>query len=317
MFFAICLFIVGTSFYKRKNRKGENAIAQTALCIYHGVVNKFKNGGKVKKDSWLDYADTHHNQETIANVKAFLSILVVFLPLPLFWTLYDQQGSSWTSQAQQLNGRIGSTIIQPDQFQAVNPILLVILIPVFDLVLYPLFAKINIFKKLLQRMGAGLILALLSFLIAAFLEYEMQQALARLNPPNQIRVLNLLPCDLHIYDEKQAEKLIEIDGSVYLNNQPVNLPKSVLTSINETTSRMLFVQYKCPDDVNIQNDFLNISANDVPKTLTFYLDASNNLKITSNSYNISNQLIGFSEVCKKTRCLFISSTIIHIFKSIS
>jgi dipeptide/tripeptide permease len=105
----------------------------------------------------------------ISDVKAFCRVIYVFIPIPIFWALYDQQGSRWTSQSQQLNGKIGSFIIQPDQFQAVNPILIVILVPLFDYVIYPFFAKFGLFKRQLQRMSAGLFFAIIAFLIAAIL----------------------------------------------------------------------------------------------------------------------------------------------------
>jgi len=40
-----------------------------------------------------------------------------------------------------MNGALGSYIIKPDQMQLVNPALILILIPLFDAVIYPAFAK--------------------------------------------------------------------------------------------------------------------------------------------------------------------------------
>ena len=38
----------------------------------------------------------------MADVKALDRVLLIFIPVPIFWTLYDQQGSSWTLQAEEL-----------------------------------------------------------------------------------------------------------------------------------------------------------------------------------------------------------------------
>ena len=38
----------------------------------------------------------------MADVKALNRVLVMFLPAPVFWTLYDQQGSSWVLQAEEM-----------------------------------------------------------------------------------------------------------------------------------------------------------------------------------------------------------------------
>ena len=46
------------------------------------------------------------------------------------------------------------------QFQIFNPILIILMVPLFDKLLYPWFAKCGLFKKQLSRMGCGLLLAI-------------------------------------------------------------------------------------------------------------------------------------------------------------
>jgi len=45
-----------------------------------------------KKDHWLDYADEKYSKKMISDVKAFCRVVYVYLPIPIFWALYDQQG---------------------------------------------------------------------------------------------------------------------------------------------------------------------------------------------------------------------------------
>jgi len=90
-----------------------------------------------------------------------------------------------------LNGITGSYTIKPDQLQSVNPILIVILVPCFDYVIYPLFAKIGLLKKQLQRISIGLIFAILSFSVATILEAQIQTRSLQLNPTNRIKLVNL------------------------------------------------------------------------------------------------------------------------------
>ena len=165
MFISIIVFIIGTPLYKRDadKKKGPNIIISTVGCIFNAVKNKIKLRKVVAKDHWLDYSDDKYNSQMISDVKSFCKVTFLFLPLPIFWTLYDQQGSRWTEQAQQLDGRIGSITVKPDQFQAFNSILIVTLVPVFDFVVYPLLAKCKLFKSLLQRIGVGLLVAVASF----------------------------------------------------------------------------------------------------------------------------------------------------------
>lgn len=102
-------------------------------------------------------------QETlISDIKRILPILKMFLPLPIFWTLFDQkvnksllllvwshnfslQGSRWTLQANKMDGRITDTFYwKPDQVQIFNPVLVLILVPIFETVIYPTLEKFNI-----------------------------------------------------------------------------------------------------------------------------------------------------------------------------
>ncbi len=64
-------------------------------------------------------------------------------PLPLIHV----QGSRWTLQAVRMNGKLGSISIQPDQMQALNPILILVFIPIFEIAVYPLFGKCRLLKK--------------------------------------------------------------------------------------------------------------------------------------------------------------------------
>ncbi|VDO50725.1 unnamed protein product, partial [Heligmosomoides polygyrus] len=34
----------------------------------------------------------------IDDIKSLLRVLIMFLPVPMFWALYDQQGSVWLIQ---------------------------------------------------------------------------------------------------------------------------------------------------------------------------------------------------------------------------
>lgn len=97
MCLSIFFFVIGTPFYKRddeKNKNGKNVITQTAQCICVAGFSKLKHRrDSVKKNHWLDYAEDRFDKQLIKDVKALVKILFVFLPLPIFWALYDQQGN--------------------------------------------------------------------------------------------------------------------------------------------------------------------------------------------------------------------------------
>ena len=97
--------------------------------------------------------------------KILTNVLVLFLPLPLFWALFDQQGSRWTFQATRMDGNIGFYTIKPDQMQFINPLLILVFIPLFEYVFYP-FLNVFHVNRPLQKMAFGGILAAVAFLLS-------------------------------------------------------------------------------------------------------------------------------------------------------
>lgn len=290
MFLSIVFFVIGTPFYKRddeKKKNGKNVITQTFKCVFTAVVSKVKSRkDPVKKEHWLDYADQKFDSQLISDVKALFRILFVFLPLPIFWALYDQQGSRWTEQAQQLNGRVSSSFtIKPDQFQAVNPIIIVLMVPFFDFVIYPLFAKINLMKRLLQRMCVGLVFGIAAFIIAAILESRMQIATATLNPTDQIRVLNLSPCELQLDLNTTLLNVHPVDQALIDTNQ-------FMLFANGQNKTMVNVNAFCTGNITLSGTVM-LSKSSLPNNLILFLE---NRRIMSMEYNYNNKMskVGYS-----------------------
>nr|CAH7727469.1 unnamed protein product [Callosobruchus chinensis] len=133
-------------------------------------------------------------------MKIVCSILLLYAPLPLFWSLFDQQGSRWTFQASHMNGYVLGTQIVPDQMQVVNPAIVLILIPVFDRVFYPCCSKLNVLENSLHRMALGGIMAGLAFFSAGVLELALETTYPELPATHHasMNVMNTLPCSLTI-----------------------------------------------------------------------------------------------------------------------
>ena len=115
-------------------------------------------------------------------------------------------------QATRMNGNIGAAgTIYPDQIQVMNPILILILLPLFDRVVYPIFAKCNLLKKPLQRMCFGGILCALSFVISGILELELQKTYAKIPAAglSDLDLMNNIPCSVQISLMGGTEQLDE------------------------------------------------------------------------------------------------------------
>lgn len=119
--------------------------------------------------------------------KIFLNIIVLFIPLPLFWALFDQQGSRWIAQGMKMNGDLGFYKLQADQMQMLNPLFILIFIPLYQVAFYPLLSLVGI-RRPLQKMSLGGIFAGVAFLCSMILQLKIDGA-----EKNSINILWQLP----------------------------------------------------------------------------------------------------------------------------
>ncbi|XP_014666271.1 PREDICTED: solute carrier family 15 member 1-like isoform X2 [Priapulus caudatus] len=197
---ALVMFVIGKPFYKIQQPVGENVVVSFVKCVFYALRRRIQNCCSSVHEHWLDYAEEKYDSKLVADVKSVLRVLVMFLPLPVFWALFDQQGSRWVLQAEKMNGELGGTFsIKPDQMQLLNPLLIVTLIPLFEGVLWPCFRCLHIPARPLQRMAAGMLFASGAFVIAAFVQLEVEKGVL-IVPDNQVRyqIMNALPCDVNV-----------------------------------------------------------------------------------------------------------------------
>ncbi|XP_041437129.1 solute carrier family 15 member 1 [Xenopus laevis] len=201
MVVALVVFIVGNSMYKKVSPQG-NVIVKVSKCIGFAISNRYRNRSKSipKREHWLDWAKEQYDERLIAQIKMVLKVLFLYIPLPMFWALFDQQGSRWTLQATTMDGNFGAMQIQPDQMQTVNPILIIVLVPIFDAALYPLIRKCKLNFTPLKRMTVGMFLAAMAFVAAALVQVEIDKTLPTFPSSNQIqlKVINLGTQDVNV-----------------------------------------------------------------------------------------------------------------------
>jgi len=171
--------------------------------------------------NWLDSArgDARVSNSDIENAKALWRVLPIFAVLPAFWMLFDQQGSSWTLQAKsmQLYG------LQPEQVGVVNPLLIMILLPIFGHYLYPAIQRCGIDFTPLRRMGVGMLIACGAFLLSALVQTRIDG-----HAEHSVSVFLQLPQVLLI---TTAEILISVTGLEFSYTQATPALKSCITAI--------------------------------------------------------------------------------------
>ncbi|XP_072305837.1 solute carrier family 15 member 1-like [Eucyclogobius newberryi] len=180
MVVALIVFIVGSGMYNKTAPEG-NILVKVCTCVGFAIKNRYRHrdSSYPKREHWMDWAEEKYDKLLIAQVKMVLKVLFLYIPLPMFWALFDQQGSRWTLQAITMNGDFGILVVQPDQMQTVNPILILILVPIMDSIVYPLISKCNLNFSPLKRMTVGMFLAALAFIAAALVQTQIDDSLPK------------------------------------------------------------------------------------------------------------------------------------------
>ncbi len=138
-----------------------------SLCLALVLVLAFAGGG-----AWLqlERARGPHPAAAVEGVRAVLRVLIVFALVTPFWSLFDQKASTWILQADAMTK---PHWFQSAQMQALNPLLVMILIPFNNLVLYPALRRFGIEPTALRRMGFGIAFSGLAWIAAACIQLAL------------------------------------------------------------------------------------------------------------------------------------------------
>jgi len=103
---------------------------------------------------------------------AIFKLLPIYIFIAIFWALFDQTGSTWIIQANDLNRHWLGIEWLPSQIQAINPIMILIFAPTFAYFLYP---KLNSLFELtpIRKISIGLFMAVPSFIIIGNLQAQI------------------------------------------------------------------------------------------------------------------------------------------------
>jgi len=115
----------------------------------------------------LEAARSKHPDEAIEGVRVVLRVLVLFALVTPFWSLFDQKASTWVLQADAMTK---PSWFQSSQMQALNPALVMLLIPFNNFVLYPALRRFGYEMTALRRMTAGIAFAGLSWIVVGIMQ---------------------------------------------------------------------------------------------------------------------------------------------------
>jgi proton-dependent oligopeptide transporter, POT family len=106
------------------------------------------------------------------NLKALANVLILVPFVAIFWSLWQQNFSSWVLQSEKMDRHLFGIDWKPAQIQTVNPLFILIALPLFSYWIYPTIDK---FFRLtsLRKIGIGLFITAVSFGIIAWIQMRI------------------------------------------------------------------------------------------------------------------------------------------------
>ena len=144
-------------------------LALGALIVFGGIGTSLQ----------LDRAHVVHPDDAIEDVRAVLRVLIVFGLVTPFWSLFDQKASTWVLQGNAMRVPHEAwwwpswLVREPAQMQALNPLLVMVLIPFNNVFVYPLLRRMGYEATALRRMGWGIALSGLAWIGAGLIQLHI------------------------------------------------------------------------------------------------------------------------------------------------
>ncbi len=184
-------------------------VAQWGL-IFQTAGSSGSSGPRVQAVKYRSTLRQQFDPEAVEGTLAVLRIMSIFLFVSVFWALFDQHGSSWIRQAELMNRHLGGVELLASQIQSLNPILVMLLIP--------LLAKPLAGFKPLFKMSLGMAMGSVAFVSVALIQHQLDAGV-------QLHVgWQLLPYTLMTI----AEVLVSVTGLEFAYTQAPKRMKSTV-----------------------------------------------------------------------------------------
>lgn len=103
------------------------------------------------------------------HLKALMNLLMIVPFVAMFWALWQQNFSSWLLQSEKMNRVLFGIDWKPAQIQTVNPIFILLMLPLFSYVVYPVVGKVFRLTPL-RKIGFGLFVTALAFAVVGWIQ---------------------------------------------------------------------------------------------------------------------------------------------------
>jgi POT family proton-dependent oligopeptide transporter len=103
-------------------------------------------------------------------------IALIFLPIPFFWALFNQVNTTWVFQGTKMVPfNILGYKVDAESMQAAGALLVLMWVPVLTLGIYPMAERLGFRATPLRRMGIGMFLGAVSFVVCAAIQTNIDK----------------------------------------------------------------------------------------------------------------------------------------------
>lgn len=202
------------------------------ICLAMVVLIAF---GGIGTSLQLERARGAHPDDAVDGVRSVLRVLIVFALVTPFHSLFDQKASTWVLQGGEMAKPIWDISesyyieFQASQMQVFNPLLVMLLIPFNNLVLYPWLRRRGWDPTPLRRMTFGILFSGIAWIAAGVLQLAIDDA-----PKGTISIFwQVLPYILLTF----GEVLVSATGLEFAYSQaPLSMKGVIMSLWNLTTT---------------------------------------------------------------------------------
>lgn len=172
MAIATVVFWIGRDLYVHVPPTGKTGVAGFAPVFWRALTNQ---SARKPGQGFYDAALDRYTPAEVEAAKAASDVFVLFAAVSAFWALFDQYGSSWVLQGEKMNLTVLGFKLEASQMAALNPILVMILIPLFAKIVYPASSRAGYEPTPLRRMTVGMFVAATSFVASAAIQAALDR----------------------------------------------------------------------------------------------------------------------------------------------
>ncbi|KAJ2079211.1 peptide transporter ptr2 [Coemansia sp. RSA 988] len=183
--FVICVFVFWCGRKKYVITKPTGSIVLKAYRVFSTGIRNYRAakaenrlilGEDGKPVNWINYAkpslcangsDISWSDKFVDELFMALRSCKIFLCYPVFWLCYGQMSNNMVSQSGQMNtGNVPNDIMQN-----LDPLCIIILLPVFERFIYPAFRRCGLELRPVTRITCGFLVAAMAMAYAAILQH--------------------------------------------------------------------------------------------------------------------------------------------------